>query len=166
MIEVEITENILEKAKRKASSMGRINNSITKGQGNIAGFIGEEVANLFIGGNISNTYDYDIVKDDIKIDVKTKRCTSPPREYYDCSIAELSTHQKCDRYIFVRVEWDKNKPDEWKRSWVLGQIDKKEYFKKAVKLNKGDVDKSNNFVVKANCYNLKISELHPIERKI
>ena len=33
-------------------------------------------------------------------------------------------------------------------------------------LNKGDVDKSNNFVVKANCYNLKISELHPIERKI
>ena len=102
----------------------------------------------------------------MKIDVKTKRCTSPPREYYDCSIAELSTHQKCDRYIFVRVEWDKNKPDEWKRSWVLGQIDKKEYFKKAVKLNKGDVDKSNNFVVKANCYNLKISELHPIERKI
>ena len=163
MIEVTITENIVEKAQRKARSMGRINNSITKGAGNLAGFIGEEVVNLFVGGKINNTYDYDIVKGDVKIDVKTKRCTSPPKAHYDCSIAALSTHQKCDKYIFVRVEWHKNKPDEWKRAWILGEISKKEYFKKARWLKKGDIDKSNNFVVKADCHNLKISDLNPLE---
>ena len=163
MIEVEITEGILEQAKRKACAMGKIKNSITHGQGNIAGFIGEEIVNAFIGGKINNTYDYDIVKDEVKIDVKTKRCTSRPKEYYECSIAKLSTHQKCDRYIFVRVLWNKSRPNEWKKAWILGQMDKKEYLKNARFLKKGEVDKSNNFTVKADCYNLKISDLHPVE---
>lgn len=165
MIEISITENIVEKAQRKAEAMGRIKNSITKGSGNLAGFIGEELVNLFVGGKTVNTYDYDIVKNDVKIDVKTKRCTSPPRPHYDCSIAALSTHQKCDKYIFVRVEWHKERPDEWKRAWILGEITKKEYFKKARYLNKGDIDKSNNFVVKADCHNLPISKLYPLSYK-
>ena len=48
-----------KKAWRKAREMGRINNSITRGDGNIAGFLGEEVANFLIKGEVTNTYDYD-----------------------------------------------------------------------------------------------------------
>jgi hypothetical protein len=105
-----------------------------KGDGNIAGFLGEEVANSVIGGIINNTYDYDLVSNDITYDVKTKRCTSPPRDFYECSIAEYNTKQKCDRYVFVRIE---NKNGRWGRAWVLGWMNKKDYFKKAVKLKKG-----------------------------
>ena len=38
-------------------------------------------------------------------------------------------------------------------------LGKDEYFKKATFLKKGDVDPSNNYTVRADCYNLKINEL-------
>ena len=160
MIEVEITEDMKRRAWVKARKMGEINNSITHGDGNIAGFIGEEIANAIIQGDINNTYDYDIIDGDITYDVKTKRCTSPPKSFYECSVAEYNTKQKCDRYVFVRIENIKGK---WGRAWVLGWMDKKKYFKKAVKLRRGDVDESNGFIVKANCFNMKIKDLNSFD---
>jgi hypothetical protein len=62
MIEVQITEQMKKRAWRKAREMGKLNNSITGGDGNIAGFLGEEVANSVLRGEVTNTYDYDIVK--------------------------------------------------------------------------------------------------------
>ena len=61
MIEVEITEDMKLRAWEKSKEMGVINNSIMKGDGNVAGFLGEEVANSVLRGIIVNTYDYDIV---------------------------------------------------------------------------------------------------------
>ena len=161
MIEVEITDEMKRRAWVKARQMGEINNSITHGDGNIAGFIGEEVANAIIQGVVNNTYDYDIIKDDITYDVKTKRCTSAPKDFYECSVAAYNTKQKCDRYVFVRLEYVNKR---WGRAWVLGWMDKKKYFKKAVKLKKGDIDESNGFVVKANCHNMKIKDLNSFEK--
>ena len=157
MIEIKITEDRKKQAWAKSREMGVIRNSIMKGDGNIAGFLGEEVANVVIDGTISNTYDYDVVsKSGIKYDVKTKRCTSPPKPYYDCSVANFNTEQKCDRYVFVRIE---NKNKRWGKAWVLGWLEHDEYFKKARKLTKGQVDPSNGFVVRADCHNVAISEL-------
>jgi len=105
MIEIEITKEMKKRAWRKAREMGVIYNSIMKGGGNIAGFLGEEIANSLIEGTVNNTYDYDITsKSGIKYDVKTKRCTSAPKPNYECSVANFNTKQKCDRYAFVRVE--------------------------------------------------------------
>ena len=156
MIEVKITEDMKKRAWAKSREMGVIKNSIMKGDGNIAGFLGEEVANVVIGGTINNTYDYDLVaQDGTKYDVKTKRCTSPPKPYYDCSVANFNTKQKCDRYVFVRNE---NKNKRWGRAWVLGWLTHDDYFKKARKLTKGQKDPSNGFVVRADCHNVAISE--------
>jgi len=161
MIEIKITEQMKKRAWAKARSMGELKNSITSGDGNIAGFLGEEVANEIIKGSIDNTYDYDIVGlDKITYDVKTKRCTSTPKPTYDCSIAEYNIKQKCDRYIFVRIE---NINGKWGRAWILGWMDKNEYFTKAKHLKRGQIDKSNGFTVKANCYNMKIDQLNKLE---
>jgi len=160
MIEVKITEQMKKKAWRKAREMGRINNSITRGDGNIAGFLGEEVANFLIKGEVTNTYDYDIVKDGRKYDVKTKRCTSEPKDYYECSVAAFNTKQKCDEYVFVRIENIKGK---WGRAWVLGHYDKDKYFDDAKFLKKGQRDGDNGFLVKANCYNMSIKDLNKYE---
>ena len=73
-------------------------------------------------------YNYDIVYKNIKYDVKTKRCTSPPKSHYECSVAAYNTKQKCDRYAFVRIEWVNGK---WGRAWVLGWLEHDEYFEKA-----------------------------------
>lgn len=158
MIEVEITESMKRKAWRKAREMGKLKNSITKGAGNIAAFLGEEVANFVINGSINNTYDYDIVDaNGITYDVKTKRCTSAPKPEYECSVANFNTKQNCDRYVFVRIE---NINGKWGRAWVLGYLPKEEYYQKAKKLIKGQRDGSNFFKVKSDCYNLAISELY------
>ena len=148
MIEIEITQDMKKRAWRKARQMGEINNSITKGDGNIAGFLGEEVANDIIKGDISNTYDYDIVKDGVKCDVKTKRCTSEPKPYYECSVAAYNTKQKCDYYVFVRLE---NINGRWTRAWVLGCCNKNKYFKNArfLKSVLGFVSKSPLYQLKA-----------------
>ena len=53
MIEVKITPQMKKRAWTKARKMGKLRNSITGGKGNIAGFLGEEVANALIKGEIS-----------------------------------------------------------------------------------------------------------------
>jgi hypothetical protein len=98
-----------------------------------------------------------VAQDGTKYDVKTKRCTSAPKPFYDCSVANFNTKQKCDRYVFVRIE---NKNKRWGRAWVLGWMGHDEYFEKARKLTKGQTDPSNGFVVRADCHNVAISELN------
>jgi hypothetical protein len=160
MIEVEITEKMKQQAWRKSREMGKLKNSIMKGDGNIAGFLGEAVANEVLCGIISNTFDYDIMTDDTTWDVKTKRCTSPPKDFYDCSVADYNTTQDCDNYIFVRIE---NKNGRWGRAWVLGWLPKDKYYKKARKLTKGQKDPSNGFIVRADCHNVAIKDLNKFE---
>ena len=164
MIEVKITEEMKQRAWRKSRQMGELKQSITKGDGNIAGFLGEEIANFIIKGKITNTYDYDIITArGTRYDVKTKRCTSAPREHYECSVAAFNTKQKCDHYVFVRIE---NVGGKWGRAWILGSYPKDEYFKDAKFLKKGQRDGDNWFKVKADCYNIPISKLENLKEKV
>ena len=154
MIEIDITKDMIEQCKAKAQDIGRLKNSITKGQGNLAGIVGEYVTHQHLkDSEWQNTYDYDLIENNKKIDVKTKRCSSKPRDNYDCSVAETSLHQGPDEYIFVRILNDLSK------AWILGRMGRDAFFKKAKHMKKGQVDKSNNFTVHANCYNLQIKEL-------
>jgi len=154
MIEVVITADMLVSARDKAVEMGKLRNSILNGAGNIAGFIGESVAQQVLGGNIVNTMDYDLVLNDgLKLDVKTKQTSVKPLPTYSCSIAALNTKQNCDYYCFVRVK------NDFSVGWYLGVYDKQQYFEDAVFLEKGTVDDSNGYVVKSDCYNIPIFQL-------
>jgi hypothetical protein len=155
MIEVLITQDMIEEANRKASEMGELRNSIRHGEGNVIGFLGELVAQKVLGGMIDNDYDHDLLLDDFMttVDVKTKSTTVTPKDYYDCSVAAYNTKQKCDYYCFVRVKEDMSV------GWYLGKYKKNDYFKDALKLAKGQIDPANNYTVKADCYNMKISSL-------
>lgn len=155
MIEVKVTDAMLIAAREKAVEMGQLNNSITRGQGNLAGFVGEEIALHVMGGVAANTYDYDLVlADGTKVDAKTKRTSVEPKPHYDCSVAKLNTKQDCDVYAFIRVHNDLHV------GWFLGWLTKDEYYAKARYLKKGDVDPANNFKVKSDCYNVSIEELN------
>ena len=48
---------------------------------------------------------------------------------------------------------------------MLGWLSHDEYFEKAVSLHKGQIDPSNGYIVKADCYNVKISDLRPFRRR-
>lgn len=159
MIELPITPEILSSASQKSDEMGTLNNSITSGTGNLCGFIGEEIVCNLMSGTIQNTFDYDIIKNGCKFDVKTKRCTSQPQLYYECSIAAYNTRQNCDYYIFTRIEYIRS----YTRAWVLGYYPKKQYYDDARSLKKGEIIDNNNFVVKADCYNMQIKDLFSLE---
>ena len=145
---------MLVEARDKAAEMGKLRNSITSGAGNIAGFIGEAIAQQVLGGKLDNTYDYDLVLEDgTKIDVKTKQTSVKPLDSYDCSIANLNTKQQCDYYAFVRVK------NDFTVGWYLGVYEKQQYMLDAVFMKRGTIDPSNGYVVKSDCYNLKINKL-------
>lgn len=147
------TEEQKKLAHKLANEMGSIKNSITKGEGNAAGFLAELVVASLLDGQAKSTKDYDIItKDGKTIDVKTKRTKVPPRDYYECSIAKTSLHQNCDYYVFTRCLPDGT-------IYILGDCSKDNYFKKARELKKGQQDGDNGFIVKADCFNLPILEL-------
>ena len=161
MKEIKISPDMIEKAHIKSKEMGPLRNSILKGDGNIAGFIGEQIALEHLGGIWKNTYSYDIIlPDGRKVDVKTKRTFVKPRPHYDCSVASFNTKQECDMYAFVRVMKD------YSMGWYLGSMYKEEYFKKATFWKKGDVDPSNDFTIRSDCYNVKIEDLNFLTEEI
>lgn len=106
---MKITNTLIDYATLQSKRIGALNNSITNGDGNVAGCIGEILALKALKLNSSNlksssSYDYDILDDqNISWDVKTKRRTVKPRPYHNCTVADYNTKQKCDRYLFVSL---------------------------------------------------------------
>lgn len=162
------TSSQVARAKQMAVELGELRNSITHGEGNAHGFLGEILVAEAIGAQHSNSFDHDLVlaagSGLITIDVKTKRCTSTPWPNYECSVADYNPDQQCDFYIFVRIL------ENFETAWILGKIRKEEYYRKAVFRRKGEKDpnglKGVDFHFTADCYNLPISELMPIKYMI
>lgn len=152
MREVAITDKVLYKCVKKAQKLGRLRNSITKGEGNIAGYVGEEIAKQVLKAKSVDSYDYDLVlANGETVDVKTKRTVATPLEHYVCTVANFNTRQKCKYYAFVRVLRD------FSKAWFCGIITKERFFKEATFMKKGAVD--DGYVCKADCYNIPISSL-------
>lgn len=85
-IEVSITSEMLQIAKEKAKKLGELRNSITHGEGNVAGYLGELIVQKIMGGEIKDTRDYDLLSPEgVKYDVKTKRCSGVPEPHFECS---------------------------------------------------------------------------------
>jgi len=157
MRHVKINKKHIQQARKMSDAMGQLNNSITKGQGNIIGFLGEIIVAEYLNIILNNTYDYDLVYKNKKIDVKSKRVTTPPKSYYECSIAALNTKQKCDLYVFTRIKNDLS------TGWILGYLEKNKYLNDSKFLKKDEIDLDNNWKVITDCYNLPINKLKDVK---
>jgi hypothetical protein len=159
VIKIDIDNKVIYNSILKSKSMGELKDSIRNGKGNLIGFIGEYcVQSILKDSIISNTYDYDLICNDKKYDIKSKQTSVVPSMDYECSVADYNTRQKCDYYVFTRVLWKKEsiRPES---VYIMGYYEKEKYFKDARFLKKGDIDGSNGFVVRADCWNMKYSEL-------
>ena len=153
MKKLKITKTALDRVRVRAEKLPLLKNSIRNGEGKIVAFIGEEVAKHVLKGRIEDTYDYDVIYGQTKVDVKTKERTVAPRSFYECSVANFNTRQDCDEYAFVSVL------DNFQEAWYLGKISKKKFYETATFHKKGEVDPANNFTFKADCYNIPIHKL-------
>jgi len=172
MIKLNFDQSMIDNAIKKAEELGSINNSITSGRGNLAGYLAEIALTKYLGcKNIScdkgrDKYDYDLIKDGRKIDVKTKRRTVDPKPFFEVSIAGTSKHQKTDTYAFISITFKEKRGMGSKAQyygvesiWLCGFMSKEDYFDKAIFWKKGAVDPSNGFKVHADMYNMPISSL-------
>jgi hypothetical protein len=158
MIELNVPDKLIKLAEERSKKLGVLKNSITKGEGNIAGYIGQMLIKLFLDGNDIDDYDFDVLKDNIRYEVKTKRCKFKPLPEYACSVCEKNARQDCDYYVFVRIT------NDYKKAWILGKKKAKQYLKESLYCKKGEVDLDSTFgwTFKENCYNLKINQLENI----
>lgn len=161
-IEVIITPEMLAEARRKSHEMGKLNNSILEGAGNVTGFLGEAAAVVALGpeAKTSNTYNHDVLYKGKRLEVKSKKRRDPPEARWDCSVSNYNAKQKCDMYVFVSVL------NDYSKAYVCGWKGKDDYFKIAEKMTKGKTDSNivngTNFKFHCDCFNAKYGQLEPI----
>ena len=159
---VKITTEQVERAKA-LYSFGELKNSITKGESNIFGAIGEIVVFDFFTKkdlkiNFNSTYDYDLTISGYKVDVKTKKFSPKfnPSPSWMVSVSDTNTTQDCEYYFFVGVS------EDYKTACLYGYLTPNEFYIKSKFGKKGDIDPKGNGVwtFKGDCYNLEVSELN------
>jgi hypothetical protein len=137
-----------------------LNGSIMKGESNIYGAMGEVVVRHYFGetGIVLNVpcYDYDLIINNKKVDVKTKRTTVVPLPHYNCSVSDWNTRQKCDFYYFARVT------ESLSMAYLLGYIEKAKFYEKAVFKKKGERE-TPIFCFRGDGYHLPMSSLIKFE---
>ena len=157
VIEFNIPDWMYAEAITRSNKLGILNNSITEGQGNVAGYVGQQAFVQLFDGKDVDTFDYDIMHPNLnRVEVKTKRQNvNALRLNYEGSISNYNPNQNYDHVAFFRVNWEQRK------GWFCGFTTKEGFDKLSRDMTRGKIDKqsSNNFEVKANCKNIYYSQL-------
>ena len=146
---------MIKQATAKAEALGVLRNSITKGDGNVAGFVGQMAVAHHLGVPESETYNWDLVAPNgLKVEVKAKRQGDfTPHPNWSCSVCDKNTHQQCDIYCFVRVT------NDYRKVWICGFISPRRFKRLATFWKKGWFDPDNEHVIDEDCWNVYIEDL-------
>lgn len=155
-IEIDVTSSQVMRAE-KLYDFNMLRNSITSGDSQIYGAIGEVVVmDYLIASGVPTEYigckDYDLMCDCVSIDVKTIRVNKPPRDTFNANISAHNTWQNTFMYLWVFVSEDKA------TAWLVGWLDKKTFFEEA-KLNKEGDEDGGGWKFKSDTYSMKLSSL-------
>lgn len=148
MIKIKITESQIKRAK-KLYSFNELKNSIKEGEGNLLGAIGEIVAFDYYQEQDkvvihSGDFNFDLLIDGSKIEVKTMEVNATPKEYHECNVSLYNAEQQCDYYLFLNVD------SSHSTAFIKGYVSK-ERFKKIRQLRlKGE--KNGSFEYKCDTF--------------
>ena len=175
MIELPFTEDDVEKAKKRLADISKESaekggnfkkNTILKDGESFAGFLFEEAFLKYFPesrlvnqtSKSRNKFNYDIIFQGKKCELKAVRRTVEPKPYYACSVNKYtSKHQIPEKYVFSSIEYKGETP---KTITLVGWISREDFYKKAKYLPKGTKDFNN--IVKKDKYNVLISQLDDI----
>ena len=143
---------------KRASKMGALNGSFTRGLGDMVGCLGELAVERFLPrcSYVGDShFSHDIVYKNKKVEDKSKSCASVPLPHY---IASINGHKSMcpnnDIYVFTRVRRDLMKV------WLVGWAPTTFLLKAATYRDKGYVDKD-GFRTKSSGYHIPIEYLRP-----
>jgi hypothetical protein len=153
-IEVDVTKEMMKYAEDRSKITGELNNSITRGEGNVAGFLGKKAVSDYLRNDRILGKGHDLVDEGYKIAIKAKLRKDKPRQDHDCSVTyPQAIHQDCDGYIFTSVN------NSYTKVWIVGYMDRLKLLKIAKILQKNETYGSNAFRCHEKCHNVEISQL-------
>jgi hypothetical protein len=166
MIKLSYTREMVNEAKILADEMGELKNSITKGCGTKAGFLGEIAICNYLGAKKESKFNHDLLLGDLKIEVKSKRRCGNPKDFYEGSVALSSGHQHPDFFAFLSLTFEGKRVKQGSEHyfglesvWYCGMISYEEFMEKSTIHKKGERDPLNGFVVIADMRNIPYSYL-------
>ena len=170
MIKVNITEAQYIRA-TQLYQFKSLNESITRGKGNIIGALGEIIVhdtwNTHLKFPKTPSYHYDLIheKKHVKIDVKSKKISNHvvPASDFKVSISTngLGVTQECDWYVFCYIT------ENHKSGYILGWYNKHKYLTDSIYKRKGDIDDigrvlNKGWRFKANGYIMLVGDLKQV----
>ena len=156
MIKRYLTDDQILKAKR-LYDFKKLCNSITEGQSQIYGALGEVMVMNFFKLYYENveyvgSYDFDIKINGKKIDVKTIKTDKEPSKDFNANISAFNITQKTDFYLWCSVA------ENMKYGYIIGYLEKDEFYKIAQIKKKGEIDWG-NWMFKSDTYTTQIKNI-------
>jgi len=158
MKEINVNEQQLERAKT-LYEFKVLNNSISKGKGNLIGAIGEIVVFDYYtnkGKNVihAQNFQYDLIIEKYKIECKTLASNVTPKDYYNCHLSTFNDKQDCDYYCFLHAL------NDFSKVWIKGMLSKHEVNQLKTFKKKGELD--GKFAFKEDTWVIKNYQLKKI----
>ena len=159
MIKIDITDQQIIKA-QKLYNFKALNNSITEGESQIYGALGEVMVMDFLRSlnkpvKYIGSYDYDLEINGKKIDVKTIKTDKEPTNDFNANISAFNTRQQTDFYLWCSVA------ESMKYGYIIGYLEKDEFYRIAELKKKGQIDWG-KWVFKSDTYTTKVKNIKKI----
>ncbi len=146
-----ITDTHRQKA-QKLYDFKALNKSIMRGGCNIIGALGEVmIQDIFVHQDTASTYDYDLIIDNDRIDVKTVKVANKPNKFFNAKIPAYQKFQETDYYFFGFVTADLTE------YYLAGYIAKEQFFNLAELKRAGETEQE--FTFRCDTYILKAGRL-------
>jgi DNA primase len=158
-IEIKLSPDEVAYNQERARALGRLQGSVLQGRGNAIGFVGQYAAAKFLNVPERNSADFDLVYRHLRLEVKSRSCTSKPLGYYRAGDFNHVPLQACDAYLFTRVL-----APQKETVWLLGWLTKSEFLRQAQAWKKGEVDPGGDglFCFAEDSLVIEISKLWPM----
>jgi|688.fasta_scaffold15661_16 hypothetical protein len=160
MLKYEVTPEWASYALRKSTKQAFNSNTILEdGAGQLTGTLGElafgrwlKDAGIAFEYVADNKGAYDFVVNGLKIDVKSKGCTSPPRPNYTCHVLAAQATYDVDLYVFCRTDISGH-------VWLLGWMHKNHFWTsgKACDVTRGQM--ADGLIQTADSRRIQISDI-------
>jgi hypothetical protein len=148
MKKIYITPEQIEEAK-DLYNFKCLKNSITKGESQLHGAVGEVITMEFLRSKgkevkYEGDYNYDLISNGKKIDVKTIKTDKEPTDEFNANISAF--------YLWCAVSLDMS------YGYVIGYLEKDEFYKIAELKKKGEID-CGDWTFKSDTYTTKIKNI-------
>jgi hypothetical protein len=163
---IKITKEQIKRAEKRFEFQN-LNNSVTAGEGQITGALGEILLIDRCGDDVedSSTFQYDLVIKGQKVEVKTKRQTVYPEPHHYVNFFDFNPDQQCDWYCFVVVDY------AFENGWIVGWKSKEDFQEQSIFKKKGEkddtypADRTWTFPADCHCINIRDLDKPDVKRK-